>query len=154
MKYNFDELIDRRGTYSCKTDDLPAGCSEDALPAWVADMDLPCPQPVLDAICRRAQHPVLGYTLYAEEAKGPAVDWYRTRFGWEIDPKTMFSSPGVVPALGLLIQALTEPGDGIIIQKPVYYPFMAKIEANGRRIVNSPLIRLRETAKIRRVLTM
>ena len=144
MKYDFDKLIDRSGTYACKTDELPAGCPDDALPAWVADMDLPCAEPVLQAIKERADHPILGYTLYTDEAKQPAVDWYKHRFGWEIDPKTMFFSPGVVPALGLLIEALTEPDDGIVIQKPVYYPFMAKIEANGRRIVNNPLIR-RET---------
>ncbi len=143
MKYDFDKVIDRSGTYACKTDELPVGCPADALPAWVADMDLPCAEPILKAIHERADHGIFGYTLYGsvDEAKAPAVEWFRRRFGWDIRPDHMFFSPGVVPALGLLIQALTEAGDGIVIQKPVYYPFMAKIEANGRRIVNNPLIR-------------
>ena len=142
MKYDFDKIIDRRGTYACKTDTLPAGCPDDALSAWVADMDFLCAQPVIDAIHRRADHGIFGYTLYEnEDCKKAVSGWYQRRFGWEISHGDLFFSPGVVPAIGFLVQALTEPGDGIIIQKPVYYPFMKKIDANGRRIVNNALVR-------------
>lgn len=143
MRYDFDKIIDRSGTYACKTDDLPKGCPDDALPAWVADMDLPCAEPILKAIRQRVDHGIFGYTTYGNDSdvKEPAIQWYEKRFGWKIQKEELFFSPGVVPALGMLLQALTEAGDGIIIQKPVYYPFMAKIEANGRRIVNNALIR-------------
>ena len=140
--YDFDAVIDRSGTDACKTDTLPEGCPPDALPAWVADMDLPCAQPIVEAIQKRAAHPVYGYTIYgSKDCRDAITGWYSRRFGWEINPDHLFYSPGIVPAIGLMLQALTEPGDGIIVQKPVYYPFMAKIEANGRKVVNNALIR-------------
>ena len=142
MKYDFDKIIDRRGTYASKTDAMPEGCPEDALPAWVADMDLECAEPILKAIRERVDHGILGYTRYSNrDCKEAVMGWYKRRFGWEINHEHLFYSPGVVPAIGMLLQALTSPGDGIVVQKPVYYPFMAKIESNGRRVVNNALIR-------------
>ena len=148
MKYDFDQLTDRRGTYASKTDAMPEGCPPDALPAWVADMDLICAEPVLQAIHARTDHGILGYTRYgSRDCKEAVMGWFRRSFGWEIQPEYLFYSPGLVPAIGMLLQALTRPGDGIVIQKPVYYPFMAKIEANGRKTVNNPLIR-RESGEV------
>ena len=142
MKYDFDKIIDRTGTHTLKLDAMPKGCPEDALSAWVADMDLPCAQPILDALHERVDRQIFGYTLYHNEDCESAVrEWYRRRFGWEIRERELYFSPGVVPALAMLINALTEEGDGIVIQKPVYYPFSEKIHANGRKVVNSPLKR-------------
>lgn len=149
--YDFDKITDRMGTFACKTDQLPKGCPADSLSAWIADMDFTCPEPVMQAICDRASHGIFGYTMYDNSRYKEAVTgWFARRFGWNIDPAHMFFSPGVVPAIAILIQALTEPGDGILIQKPVYYPFMSAIEANGRRVVNNPLIRREGDTQTRR----
>ena len=146
MKYNFDELVDRRGTHAVKLEVLPAAAPEDVLSLWVADMDFPCAEPILTALHKRIDQRIFGYTGYDnDEVKQAVYSWYQRRFGWEIDKTAMFFSPGVVPAIAFLVNALTEEGDGIIIQKPVYYPFGAKIEANHRRVVNNPLIRTGDT---------
>lgn len=142
MLYDFDKLIDRRGTNAMKIEELPAGCPEDSLSAWVADMDFPCAQPILDALHERIDRQILGYTRYhAENGKQAVKNWFLRRFGWEIKAEEICHCPGVVPALAFLIEALTQPGDGIVIQKPVYYPFSAKIKGAGRTVVNSPLVR-------------
>lgn len=142
MIYNFDNPVDRRSTHSIKWDVLPAGAPQDALPLWVADMDLPCAEPVIKALHERVDHSVFGYTRYNSEACKEAITgWYRRRFGWEIAKDEIFYSPGVVPALAFLIQMLTKEGDGIIIQRPVYHPFTIKIEANHRKVVNNALIK-------------
>ena len=146
MNYNFDEWIDRRGTHAVKLEVLPEAAPEDVLSLWVADMDFPCAEPILTALHERIDRKIFGYTGYDnDEVKQAVYSWYQRRFGWEIDKSWMFFSPGVVPAIAFLINALTEEGDGIIIQKPVYYPFGAKIEANKRRVVNNPLIRTGDT---------
>ncbi|MBR4409824.1 MAG: cystathionine beta-lyase, partial [Firmicutes bacterium] len=106
MKYDFDKIIDRRGTYASKTDAMPEGCPEDALPAWVADMDLECAEPILKAIRQRVDHGILGYTRYSNrDCKEAVMGWYKRRFGWEINHEHLFYSPGVVPAIGMLLQA-------------------------------------------------
>lgn len=141
MKYDFDQIVDRRGTAAVKLEVLPEGTPEDALLLWVADMDFPCAQPILDALHERVDRKILGYTTYDnEELKKTVLHWFKKRFEWEIDESWLFFSPGVVPALSLLVEALTEEGDGIIIQKPVYHPFTAKIEAHRRTAVNNALI--------------
>lgn len=139
MNCNFDEMIDRTGTDSMKVDCIPDGIPEDHLSLWMADMDFSCSEPVLRALHDRVDQKILGYSNYGNDVKEATVSWFKRRFDWEIDPDTMFFSPGVVPAISLLINALTDPGDGIIIQRPVYYPFTVKIESNGRRAVNNPL---------------
>lgn len=142
MIYNFDTPVDRSSTHSIKWDVLPAGAPQDALPLWVADMDLPCAEPVIKALHERVDHSVFGYTRYnSEDCKEAITGWYRRRFGWEIAKDEIFYSPGVVPALAFLIQMLTKEGDGIIIQRPVYHPFTIKIEANHRKVVNNALIK-------------
>ena len=146
MKYNFDELVDRTGTHAIKLAVLPEGAPEDTLSLWIADMDFPCAQPIIDALHERVDRQIFGYTLYAnDEIKTAIYDWHKERHGWEIKKDEVFFSPGIVPAIAFLLNALTNEGDGVIVQKPVYYPFMAKTEANNRVVVNNPLIRQEDT---------
>lgn len=140
--YDFDKVVDRNGSLSIKFDRLPEGNAKDALPLWVADMDFPVAPAIQEALKRRVDHGIYGYTYYrSRELMEAVVNWFSRRYSWEIDPSSLFYSPGIVPAISYLIQILTQEGDGIIVQKPVYYPFKMKIEANGRKLVNSPLIR-------------
>lgn len=142
MRYDFDTPVDRRGTHTCKLDKMPEGAPQDAISMWVADMDLPCAEPIIRALHERIDRKIFGYTVYEnEECKAAVTGWYRKRFGWEIQADDIFFSPGVVPALAFLINILTEEGDGIIIQRPVYYPFTNKILANKRQVSNNPLVR-------------
>ena len=141
MKYNFDEIIDRKNTDSIKIDILPVGSSPDSLPLWIADMDFTCAQPILNALHRCIERKIFGYTNYDNETcKDAVVNWFGRRFGWNIKKEDIFFSPGVVPAFAVLVNVLCEEGDGIIIQRPVYYPFTNKIKANNRKVVNNPLL--------------
>lgn len=141
MKYNFDEIISRDETYSVKFDALPAGCTADALPLWVADMDFPCAQPIIDALHKRIDRQIFGYTLYnTKPLKDSVQSWFKRRYDWDVQQEDIFFSPGVVPALAFLINALTQPNDGIIIQRPVYHPFANKIKSSGRKLVNNSLL--------------
>lgn len=141
MKYDFDNVVSRNGTYSAKFDAPPAGCSPDALPLWVADMDFPCAQPIIDALHKRIDRQIFGYTLYNNVPLKESVQgWFKRRYNWDVKQEDIFFSPGVVPALAFLIQALTQQGDGIIIQRPVYHPFTNKIKSSGRKLVNNSLL--------------
>ena len=140
-KYDLDQIIDRKGTYSCKWDQLPEGTPADALPLWVADMDFPCADPILEALHKRIDRQILGYSIYEnDECKSAVTGWFKRRFNWDVEKNNIFFSPGVVPAIAFLLDILTKEGDGVLIQKPVYYPFSGKIEGNRRTIVNNPLI--------------
>ncbi|MBR5484985.1 MAG: pyridoxal phosphate-dependent aminotransferase, partial [Oscillospiraceae bacterium] len=98
-------------------------------------------QPIIDALQKRLDMQIYGYTDYNRvDLKKSVSDWFLRRHDWNINTDDIFFSPGVVPAIAVLINILTEPGDGIIIQRPVYYPFTAKIENNGRKVVNNPLV--------------
>jgi cystathionine beta-lyase len=110
---------------------------------WVADMDFPCAEPIVSAIEKRAAHPVYGYSFY-DKKKVPGVicKWLRDRYDWELTYNDVFYAPGVVTSIGVLIREFTEPGDGIIIQTPVYYPFKKTIEASGRRVLENPLLNI------------
>lgn len=138
---NFDQLIDRQGTFAVKHEALPEGAPRDSLALWVADMDFPVAPPIQRAMEKRLSHGIFGYTIYrSAELMEAVTGWYSRRYGWEINPENLFYSPGVVPALSILIQLLSQEGDGIIIQKPVYYPFSLKIKANNRTLVDSTLL--------------
>lgn len=141
MKYDFDRVIQRRGTGSVKWDlaDSIFGGS-DLLPLWVADMDFESPPEVTAALVERARHGIFGYTAASPEYFESFVNWFRKRHQWEIHNEWIHFSPGVVPALNLLIQTFSNPGDRVIIQQPVYYPFMSAIRNNSREIVNNPLV--------------
>lgn len=139
-KYNFDEVIDRRGTGSLKWDSLKERFgSDDLLPLWVADMDFRAPQPVIDALISRARNGVYGYTSLKPSYYNSIINWYGRRYGWDIEKEWIVITPGVVSAINFAIQALTSPGDKVIVQPPVYYPFFSSIESNGRHVLYNPL---------------
>lgn len=141
-RFDFDAPVDRRGTSSFKWDFLKKVFgSEDVLPMWVADMDIKAPPSVVESIVRRARHGVFGYTARPAELYEAAMRWFESRYGWKIERDWILATPGVVPALDLAIEAYTKPGDGVIIQPPVYYPFRDSVRRSGRRLVNNRLIR-------------
>lgn len=142
MKYNFDQIINRKGTYSCKWDLMPSPAPKDALPLWVADMDFPCAQPIIDAIHERTDNLIFGYTYYYgnEDILNSVTGWFKRRYEWDVPKENIFFSPGIVCAVAFLINILTEEGDGIIIQPPVYHPFAMKIRNNQRKTVVNPLL--------------
>jgi cystathionine beta-lyase len=148
MKYNFDEMVNRRGTYSIKWDGgqllkdmgFTERYDEDTIPLFTADMDLPVPQPLIDALHKTVDHRIFGYSIFPEEYFEAVQQWFKKRHDWEIKKEEIIYSPGTVHALNVAVRAFTNPGDGIIIQRPVYPPFTASIEANGRELINNPLI--------------
>ena len=144
MPYNFDEIISRRDTHSAKWEFyhlLNPKADENTIPLWVADMDFPCSDEIVDALHRRVDRRIFGYSAHMTGEFFRAVcGWYQHRFNWYIDSKDILVSFGVVSALGCLIKILTEPGDSILIQQPVYYPFMNMIANNGRVVVANQLV--------------
>jgi cystathionine beta-lyase len=141
MKYDFDRVIDRTGTASYKWDQSEKlfGHS-DVLPLWVADMDFEPPQEVVDEIRRRAKQGVYGYTIRTPEYFEAVSGWLKRRHHWDIRHEWITSSPGVVPALSLIVHTFTQPGDKVILQSPVYYPFYDVIKMNGRNVVDNALV--------------
>lgn len=140
-KYNFDRYIERKHTASMKwglTKNLFG--SDDVLPMWVADMDFEAPPEVIEAIRKRAEHGIFGYSYVPSSAGETFKDWLEKRHGWKIDTSWILYTPGVVPAISMAIQALTEPGDKVLVQPPVYTPFFNMIKNNDRVVVHSPLI--------------
>jgi cystathionine beta-lyase len=135
MKYDFDRIIDRRNTSSLKWD----YCSSDELPLWVADMDFESPREVIDVIIERARHGVFGYTAMSREYHQAVINWMKKHQGWEIKREWIIPTPGVIPDLSIAILAFTNPGDGVIIQPPVYHIFEPIIRNNGRQVVENPL---------------
>ncbi len=140
MKYDFDQAKQRTGTYSYKWDQSEKlfGRS-DILPLWVADMDFEPPKEVVDAIVERAKQGIYGYTVRTPEFYEAISGWLQRRHGWQVKHEWITSSPGVVAALSLCVHAFTRPGDKVIIQTPVYYPFFDVIRMHGRAIVENPL---------------
>ncbi|MBN2160719.1 MAG: pyridoxal phosphate-dependent aminotransferase [Spirochaetes bacterium] len=140
MKYDFDRVIDRTGTGSFKWDLADALFhGSGLLPLWVADMDFESPPEVIEALVMRARHGIFGYTAPGPAYHDAIIKWFRKRHRWKIRPEWLRFAPGVVPALNLLVQAFTAPGDSVIVQMPVYYPFMRAISLNGRTVLNNPL---------------
>ncbi|WP_202709736.1 MalY/PatB family protein [Sporosalibacterium faouarense] len=140
MKYNFDEIIDRSKYNSLKWLELDSKFGrDDILPMWVADMDFKSPQPIIDAICNRALHGVFGYTTRTESYFKTIAEWMERRHNWNPPEELLVHSPGVVFSLSTIVQEFTEPGDKIIVQPPVYYPFYSIIENNDRKVVLNPL---------------
>ncbi len=144
MKYNFDKVVRREETNSAKWEFgaiLNPKADRDTLPLWVADMDFACAEPIHEAIKKRVDRQIYGYSVnYTGSYYRAVCDWTMRRFGWYIHSSDIMLSPGVVPALSNLVKALTKEGDGVIIQKPVYYPFMSSVENNNRVVINNALI--------------
>ncbi len=140
MPTNFDQPIDRTGTYSTKWDYcMKIFGKEDLLPMWVADMDFPTAPAVAQAIRERASHGVFGYTLPPSQLFTNISNWFEKRHNWSIEKKWLAYVPGVMPAINYAIHEFTEPGDDIIIQPPVYPPFAQSIQNNERIVVENPL---------------
>ena len=141
MKYNFDEVIDRKGTHAVKVERLPKGADKDSISLWIADMDFACAEPILKALHERIDRKIFGYTMYdADECMDAVTGWMKKRYGWDESRENLFFCPGVVAAYAALINLLTEPGDGIVLQRPIYYPFTNKANSNGRIPVDNALI--------------
>ncbi|MBO0992016.1 MalY/PatB family protein [Bacillus sp. SD088] len=138
--YKLSEKVDRINTSSLKWDGMKLAFGKnELLPMWVADMDFSPPVAVIEKLKERIDHGVFGYTIANVNTAGAIVDWTNKRHGWEIQPEWILYSPGVVPSIGMAIQAFTEVGDKVLLQSPVYTPFFNMIENNMREVVNSPL---------------
>ncbi len=132
----FDTPVERRGSNSYKWDTTPGG----VLPMWVADMDFRTAPCIIDALRRRVEHGVFGYTHVPEEYYAATCEWFAKRHGWNIDSGHIIYTSGVVPALSAIIKAVTHPGDGVIVQTPAYNCFFSSIRNNGCRQVDNRLI--------------
>jgi cysteine-S-conjugate beta-lyase len=140
MKYNFDEIIDRRNTQAVKLERRKALFgTEDVLPLWVADMDFRTPGFIIDAIQKRLEHPILGYTMPSKNYYSASIKWIKEHHDWNVEREWFGFLPGIVPGLAFAVQSLTNPGDEIIVQPPVYYPFFHVIEKNHRVAIQNQL---------------
>ena len=153
MNYNLDQIIDRGGTGSNKWDSYRGGShagpivpidpklqSDGPIPMWVADMDFSSPQSVLDALSKRVDHGIFGYTSASEGYYSSVVSWFEKRHAWKISKEWITTTPGVVPALHFAVKTWCHKGDKVLIQKPVYYPFFRAIANGGCETVSSNLI--------------
>ena len=141
MKYNFNEIIDRKGTDSLKYDfAVERGLPKDVLPLWVADMDFPVEDHIKEALIRAAEHAIFGYSDTKDDYFEVLSSWYERRFFWKVKKEWLVKTPGVVFAIAMAIQALTKENEAIIIQEPVYYPFSSTIRANNRKLVINNLV--------------
>jgi len=140
MTYNFDEIIDRRNTGAIKLERCKALYgTEDVLPLWVADMDFRTPDFIFEAIQKRCEHPILGYSYPPKEFFPSLIKWIQDHHQWEVKRSWIGFLPGIVPGLSFAVQSLTVPGDEVIVQPPVYYPFFHVVKNNNRVVVNNPL---------------
>jgi cysteine-S-conjugate beta-lyase len=136
----FEEVISRKGTRSVKWDMAEELYQDkDVLPMWVADMDFKIPEAVTNALKERIEHGIFGYTMPDQMVKIEIKNWLEKRHQWDIDPKWISYSPGVIPSLHMIVQSLTDIGDHILIQTPVYPPFYSVVKDHGRHIVKNPL---------------
>ena len=138
QNWSFDEVIDRSETQSAKWDYF----EKDLLPLWVADMDFRVPQPIINAIINRANHGIFGYSYFHSAYFDAVLNWFKRHYSWEIKKEWLAFTPGVIPAINMAIQSFSNPGDKIIVQNPVYYPFFGAIQNNGRRLLYNPLKRI------------
>ncbi|CAH2214942.1 MalY/PatB family protein [Tepidibacter aestuarii] len=142
MKYNFDEVINRLNTNCLKWDGLEERfgiLDKDLLPLWVADMDFKSPQCVMDAIINRGIHGIFGYAGGYDTYYDAVIYWMKYRHNWDIKKEWIVFTPGVVPALNIILKALTNHGDKVIIQSPIYPPFFKSVKNNGCDVVDNPL---------------
>ena len=139
--YDFDRIIERRGTGALKTDALLERYGrDDLLPLWVADMDFATPPFIVEALRERLEHPIFGYTVEPAELWPTVSRWIGEHHGWTPDPQWICFIPGIVKGIGMAINALLAPDEKVIIQPPVYHPFRLVPEGNGRELVYNPLI--------------
>ncbi|MCM1021975.1 MAG: pyridoxal phosphate-dependent aminotransferase [Muribaculum sp.] len=138
MKYNFDKIVDRRGSGSYKWDSTK---DSEMIPLWVADMDFQTAPCVVEALRKRVEHGIFGYTHVQPDYYIALKHWFETRHGYRINIDNVIYTSGVVPAISAIIKAMTKPGDGVIVQTPVYNCFFSSIRNNGCRIIENKLLR-------------
>ncbi len=142
MTYDFDKIIDRRGTGALKLDVLEERYGRaDLLPLWVADMDFETPHFITDALKKRMEHSLFGYTVEPADYWPTIMQWLYDRHGWKVQREWLRFIPGIVKGIGMAVNVFTSPGDKVIIQPPVYHPFRLTPQGNGRTVVYNPLIR-------------
>jgi cystathionine beta-lyase len=138
---DFDIVIDRRNTKCLKYDFAKRrGMPEDLLPLWIADMDFKTSSFIQDALEKQVKHGILGYSEVQEEYYETVKRWMKNHYDWDVNRRWLVKTPGIVFALAMAVKALTEVGDGVLIQLPVYYPFREVIEDNGRKVVSNTLL--------------
>ena len=137
MKYNFDEIVERRGTNCVKWDESP---SEDVIPLWVADMDFRVAPAIQKALRERVEHGVFGYNIVPESYYEAVISWFRRRHQWEIQRQWILYTTAVVPAMSCVIKALTMPGEKVLILSPAYNCFFSSIKNNGCEVLESSLL--------------
>ena len=135
----FDDIVNRRGSGSYKWD---SSADPDVIPLWVADMDFRTAPPVIEALRRRVDHGIFGYTLVGPDYYEALTGWMASRHNYRFDASRVIYTSGVVPAISAIIKALAKPGEGVIVQTPVYNCFFSSIRNNGCRIVENPLRRI------------
>ena len=141
MKSNFDKVIDRKGTNCSKWDNCKNVFGrEDLLPMWVADTDFEAPKEAIDAMKKRLEHGIYGYTYRSESFNNAIVNWMKKRHGWDIKSEWITFSPGIVPAISMAVNSFTHPGDKVIIQTAIYPPFQSVVERNGRIRIDNELV--------------
>lgn len=139
-QYNFDRIIKREGTGSVKYDARKAYFGkENIIPMWVADMDFRSPDFVVDAIKERVNHEIYGYSIKPGSFYTSIINWLKKRHNWEVKKEWIVFSPGIVPALNMATLAYTSPGDEVVVQPPVYFPFFTAVTNHGRSLVNNNL---------------
>ena len=137
MKYDFDELVERRGTNCVKWDESN---DPDVIPLWVADMDFKAAPAIQEAIRKRAEHGVFGYTHVGEDYYEAVISWFQRRHNWTIHREEILYTTGVVPAMSVAIKALTMPGEKVLIFSPDYNCFFSSVRNNGCEVLESPLV--------------
>lgn len=141
MTYDFDKIIERRGSGSIKFDSAKShGKPEDILPLWIADMDFRVAEPIVDALRKKVEHGIYGYAQESPSYFDAVSGWFTRRFNWTPKKEWLVITSGVVPAINFAVKSLTMEGDSVLIQTPVYYPFISAIETNKRKLIESPLV--------------
>ena len=139
--YDFDKIVDRKGTNALKVDALKERFGEsDLIPLWVADMDFETPQFITDALKERLSHSLFGYTMEPKQFWPSIIIWTKEHHNWDIKQEWLTYIPGIVKGIGMVINALLEEDDKVVIQPPVYHPFRLTALGNHRQVVNNPLI--------------
>lgn len=153
MSSLFDQEIDRKDSYSTKwqyfmapskayiLSEIPTGTEEDqAIPMWIADMDYLCADPIREAVEKMAQHGIYGYSRETGSYTDAVCRWFSERHNWKIEPESLVKTQGIIPALNMTVQAFTQPGDKVLLNGPVYYPFYSAIKFQGAEVVSNSLV--------------
>ena len=145
MNYNFDELVDRRGTGCVKWDEIS---DSDIIPLWVADMDFKAAPAIQKAIRKRAEHGIFGYAFVGDEYYEAVISWFQRRHNWDIHREEILYTTGVVPAMSVAIKALTMPGEKVLILSPDYNCFFSSVRNNGCEVLETILRRTGDTFEV------